>query len=103
MNPLHHDEKFCRDLGLPMPLAPGMLVAGILAGWLVGFVEPASIRRYRVRFESSVWPGDWLTCAAAVAAGPGRMTPGDEPIDLELTCHRRTDELAVRAWVTVAR
>ncbi|GAA1868701.1 dihydroxy-acid dehydratase [Pseudonocardia ailaonensis] len=101
MNPLHHDEEFCRARDLPMPMGPGMLGAGVLAGWLVGVVPPASVRRYRVRFEGPVWPGDSLTCVATAIREYDE--DGRGMLDLELVCRRQTGDTAIRGWATCVR
>jgi acyl dehydratase len=98
MNPLHHDEEFCRRAGLPMPIAPGMLAAGVLASWVVSFLPPEDIRRYRVRFEERVWPGDFLTCSGSVVREYEEA--GERRVDLEMTCCRQTGGVAVRGWAT---
>jgi acyl dehydratase len=91
-HPLHHDERFCRDAGVPSPFAMGMYSAGLMGGWVSDLVGPESIRRFRVRFEQQVWPGDELVVT-------GTREDGSDTI--EVVC-RRADGVAVtRAWVTV--
>ena len=63
-NPIHHDELFARDAGLPAPLSLGMLQAGMLATWATDWLGTENIRRFRVRFADRVFPGDTVTCSA---------------------------------------
>ena len=96
MNPLHHDEEFCREAGYPSPFATGMMQAGMLGAWLARTYPPDGVRRFRVRFEDQVWPGDVLTC-------DGRETRRDDStVELEITCTRQTGRVAARAFVTLA-
>ena len=59
-NPLHHDEGFAREAGLPSVIAHGMLSAGLLGSFLSAWVGNRLVRRFRVRFIAPVWPGDTL-------------------------------------------
>jgi acyl dehydratase len=70
-NPLHHDHEFATTAGLPDVMAHGMLSAGLLASALTRWYGPGSVRRYAVRFQSPVWPGDTLVahCTAIEAVG----------------------------------
>jgi acyl dehydratase len=98
MNPLHHDEEFCRAAGIPMPFAPGMFGAGLLASWAVRYFPAKNIRRFRVRFEERVWPGDTLKCWGAIARE--HEDEGEKRVDIEMTCCRQTGSVAVRGWAT---
>jgi acyl dehydratase len=60
-NPLHHDHEFATKAGLADVMAHGMLSAGMLASALTTWFGPGSVKRYKVRFRSPVWPGDVLT------------------------------------------
>jgi acyl dehydratase len=60
-HPLHHDETYARNAGLPSVFAMGLLHAGILGDHLARWVGPDNIRRFAVRFTGQVWPGDELT------------------------------------------
>ena len=77
-NPIHHDEGFAREAGLPSVMAHGMLSAGLLASFVTRWFGPGSVRRYRVRFRDRVWPRDVLDAKGTVvqefitAAGENR-------------------------------
>jgi acyl dehydratase len=100
-NPIHHDEEFARDAGLPAPLSLGMLQAGLLATWATDWLGAENIRRLRVRFADRVFPGDTLTCS-------GRLTSsvvdegGQTRWEIELECVTQTGTVAVRGWASFA-
>jgi acyl dehydratase len=92
-HPLHHDEEFCRAAGFPSPFAMGMYSAGLIGSWAADRVGPETIRRFRVRFEQQVWPGDELVVS-------GSREPGSNTF--EITCARADGMVVTRAWVIVA-
>ena len=65
-HPLHHDEVYAREAGLPGVFGMGMLHAGILGNHLARWVGPDNIRRFSIRFTGQVWPGDLLTITGRV-------------------------------------
>ena len=65
-HPLHHDEAFAREAGLPGVFGMGMLHAGILGDHLARWVGPDNLRRFSIRFTGQVWPGDVLTLTGRV-------------------------------------
>jgi acyl dehydratase len=65
-HPLHYDNEFALEAGFPSLFSIGMLQAGLLATTLTDWLGPREIRRYAVRFCGLVWPGDALTCVAAI-------------------------------------
>jgi acyl dehydratase len=100
-NPIHHDEGFARESGLPAPLSVGMLQAGILATWATDWLGAEAIRRFRVRFAERVFPGDTLTCSGDVVR---EYRAGDEDlVDIELSCTTQSGVVAVRGWATFLR
>ena len=92
-NPIHTDEGYARSTGAPTVFAMGMLPAGYVAhavsDWFGG---PQSLRRFKVRFTTRVWPGDEISCTGRVTAIEGglvkvtfqasRRGKGPEGIDL---------------------
>jgi len=64
-NPVHHDETYARAHGFPSVFAMGMLVAGILADFVVCNAGIAYVRELQMRFRSPIWPGDRLRLAAS--------------------------------------
>nr|BFE60710.1 dihydroxy-acid dehydratase [Dactylosporangium thailandense] len=95
-NPIHHDETFARESGLPAPLALGMLQAGFLATWATDAFGAENVRAFRVRFAARVFPGDTVTCDGTVTA----RRPGE--LDVEMTCTKQDGTVAVYGWATFA-
>ncbi|MEV4140833.1 MaoC family dehydratase N-terminal domain-containing protein [Dactylosporangium sp. NPDC049742] len=62
-NPIHHDPGFARAAGYPGPFAVGMLAAGVAANRIAELAGTAAVRRLRIRFQSTAWPGDVLSYA----------------------------------------
>ena len=99
-NPIHHDEEFARAAGNPTVFGHGMLTAGFVARCITDFVGPEALRRYKVRFQSRVWPGDTITCR-------GRVTrkyeaDGERRIDGDVVATTQRDETAVVGSFTAA-
>lgn len=68
-NPIHVDEGYARSTGAPTVFAMGMLPAGYVAGAVAEwFGGPHTLRRFKVRFTSRVWPGDEILCTGTVTA-----------------------------------
>src|SRR5258706_13180318 len=67
--PIHVNEEFARMVGLPGPIAHGMLDMGILAEavarWAGGYDRVASVA---CRFSKPLLPGDTITCTGRVVA-----------------------------------
>lgn len=100
LNPIHHDEQFARDAGLPSPVSTGMLQAGYLATYATDWLGATNVRTFSVRFRSPVWPGDVLTCSGRVT---GESTVGNEKrVDVELECVRQDATVAVTAVASFA-
>jgi len=95
-HPLHHDEVYAREAGLPGVFGMGLLHAGILGTHLARWVGPDNIRRFAVRFTGQVWPGDALTLTGTVE----RVEAGLAHISLAVT--RQTGDAAITA-TAVAR
>ncbi|MER7008693.1 MaoC/PaaZ C-terminal domain-containing protein [Dactylosporangium sp. NPDC000555] len=100
-NPIHHDEGFAREAGLPAPLSLGMLQAGLLATWATDRFGAENVRAFRVRFAARVFPGDTVTCDGEVTA---RRTgaDGEALLDIEMTCTKQDGTVAVYGWATFA-
>lgn len=84
-NPLHHDEGFAREAGLPSVMAHGMLSAGLLGSFLSAWVGDRFVRRFRVRFVAPVWPGDTLRADGSIAG----KTPDAAGFELTLRLRRQ--------------
>lgn len=68
-NPIHLDDEFARQVGLPGIIAHGMLQMGLLATW-VGDLAGGhrKLRRLGVRFAGMLLPGDTLKLGGKVSS-----------------------------------
>jgi len=98
-HPLHHDEVYAREAGLPGVFGMGLLHAGILGNLLARWVGPDNVRRFAIRFTGQVWPGDVLTITGRVE----RIEVTDEGslAHLVLAVTRQTGDHAITATATV--
>lgn len=99
-NPIHHDEHFARAAGNPTVFGHGMLTAGFVARCITDALGAGSLRRFKVRFATRVWPGDTITCAGCVTR---RYDEGGEArVDGEVTATTQRGETAVTGTFTAA-
>ena len=77
-----------------------MFTAGVLSRLPADWFGPESVKRYAVRFASRIWPGDTLTCKAAVARvyDEGGVTH----VDLGLSVENQNGETLIQAEATRA-
>ncbi|MDP6932485.1 MAG: MaoC/PaaZ C-terminal domain-containing protein, partial [Myxococcota bacterium] len=61
MNPVHHDEVFARNAGLPGPLAVGMFAAGAMNSYGTRWLGADNVRRTRMRWKAPAFEGYELT------------------------------------------
>ena len=92
LNPIHHDEEFARNAGLPSVFGMGMLHAGMLGNRLARWVGPRNIEELTVRFTGQVWPGDVLSFQGEVEA------IADSVATIALRVANQRDETVLRAW-----
>jgi acyl dehydratase len=103
-NPIHFDEPFASDAGLPSVLGTGMLPAGILGACLAGWLGPENVRSLAIRFTGRYWPGDELTFRGAAVsvepldAGEGR---GVAVVEAEVVSQKGEKILTARALAEV--
>jgi acyl dehydratase len=73
-NPIHLDDDFAREVGLPGVIAHGMLQMGLMANLAVEAAggDPRRVRRLSCRFAAVVRPGDRVSFSGEVDAA-GRM------------------------------
>jgi acyl dehydratase len=88
-NPIHHDETFATKAGFPTVFSIGMYQAALLATFATDWLGADAIRRFTVRFQEQVWPGDELTCSGVVTK------VDDDRIEVDLTCTRQTGGVAI--------
>jgi acyl dehydratase len=98
MNPVHHDELFAQNAGFKAPLGIGMYHASVLSNWATDWLGPDNVRKVKLRWKQSVWPGDTLTCSGKIARKYEEN--GENKVDLELFCINQKEEVTVQAWAT---
>jgi acyl dehydratase len=97
-HPLHHDETFARDHGLPSVFGMGMLHGGMLGLQLARWVGPENVRSFSIRFTGQVWPGDELVFSGRVERV--EAIDGVRLAHLTLAVTRQTGDDAIRATAT---
>src|SRR6266567_9400202 len=65
-NPLHTDPKVGETLGFGGIIAHGMLIMGFVGQMLSGYVGPAALRTFGVRFKGMTHLDDVITCTGAI-------------------------------------
>jgi len=99
-NPMHHDDTVATSIGNPSVFGHGMLTAGLMARVLKEWFGPAALRRLQVRFSKQVWPGETLTCTAAVT---GLREEGDVGlVDVECQVVNQEGEAKLTGTATAA-
>ncbi|GIG25476.1 MaoC family dehydratase [Cellulomonas denverensis] len=88
-NPIHWNERFATEVGLPGVIAHGMWTMGaassVVADWLG---DPGAIVDYQTRFARTVPVPDPGAAEVEVVAAVGALDPesGTARIDLTVTC-----------------
>lgn len=93
-HPLHHDEVFAREAGMPSVFAMGLFHAGVLGVHLARWVGPDHLRTFAIRFTGQVWPGDLLTLTGHVEGVEHGLA------HLTLTVSRQTGDVVIKATAT---
>lgn len=99
-HPLHHDELYAREAGLPSVFGMGMLHGGMLGLHLARWVGPENIRAFAIRFTGQVWPGDELSLTGRVERV--EAVDGVRFAHLTLAVTRQTGDEAIRATAIAA-
>jgi peroxisomal enoyl-CoA hydratase 2 len=99
-NPMHHDDTIAASVGNPSVFGHGMLTAGLMARVLTDWFGPTALRRFQVRFSKQVWPGETLTCTAAVTGL--REEGGDGLVDVECQVANQDGEVKLTGTATAA-
>jgi peroxisomal enoyl-CoA hydratase 2 len=97
-NPMHHDDTVATSVGNPSVFGHGMLTAGLMARVLTDWFGPTALRRFQVRFSKQVWPGETLTCTAAVTGL--REEGGDGLVDVECQVANQDGEVKLTGTAT---
>jgi acyl dehydratase len=97
-NPIHHDDEFAREAGLPSVFGMGFFHAGLLARQVADWLGLANVRSYEVRFAGQVWPGDVLKFEGAVERA--YELDGERLIECTFQVLRDVDEVVATATAT---
>jgi len=97
-NPIHHDQTFAEQAGLPTVFSHGMLNAGLLGKCVTDYVGRENLRRFKVRFATRVWPGDTITCRGTVTRK--YTADGKHYIEGELAAVNQKGETAIQGTFT---
>ena len=93
-NPVHVDEMYARNLGMPSVYAPGMLIMGFLSQLLSEWGRGAQLHKYGVRFIKMVWPGDTVVCKGRVTDRWGQ--DGRYFAEVDLWAENQKGELIIK-------
>jgi acyl dehydratase len=88
LNPIHWDESFATEVGLPGVIAHGMLTMGSVVGVVVDWVgDPGAVVKYGTRFTKPVPVPPRGAATVEVSAAVGALDPeaGTARIDLTVT------------------
>lgn len=99
-NPIHHDEMYAQNAGLPSLFAMGMLCGGYCARLLTDWFGDGALRRFRLRFRSRFWPGDMVTITSRIT---GKNEDGEEArVDCEYSAVNQHGEALIIGDVAAA-
>jgi len=98
-NPVHVDETYAKSVGMPSVYAPGMLVMGMLGQLVSDWARGGQLRRYSVRFNKVVFPGDTVVCKGRVTDRHGEN--GRYFADLDLWAENQRGELVMKGLAQI--
>ena len=85
-NPIHYNDRFAREVGLPGVIAHGMLTMGLAASALTDWLtDPADVLSYGVRFTRPVPVPDPGSVEVSVVATVRSVDDGVALVDLAVT------------------
>ncbi|WP_066582311.1 MaoC family dehydratase [Cellulomonas timonensis] len=88
-NPIHWNDRFATEVGLPGVIAHGMWTMGAAVGVVADWAgDPAAVVDYQVRFTRPVPVPDPGAATVEVTATVGALDPeaGAARVDLTVTC-----------------
>lgn len=94
-NPIHHNEKFAQEAGLPSVFGMGMLTAGMLSRIPAEWFGADSVKSYGVRFKTRLWPGDSVVFKGVVTKV--YEEDGVKHVDLTLSAVNQKGEVLIDA------
>ena len=100
-NPLHFDTVWAAKNGYPAVFGLGMHQASVLASYAAHWLDPAAVRKLRIRFPNVYWPGEEMIYDMKVTCKYIDPNTGHRMADLELLCTRPPADPLVKAWMTL--
>lgn len=102
-NPIHWNERFAVEVGLPGVIAHGMWTMGSVVNLVSDWVQdPGKIRSYTVRFTRPIPVPDPGTVEVDVVAKIGALDPEARTARIDLTATFDGDRVLGKAQVVVA-
>jgi len=98
-NPMHHDEVFAKNAGMPSVFAHGMLSMGFAGQLVVDWCGNEALKRLGVRFAAITWPGDVIMCKGKVVKK--YQEQGKNLVDCEIYCENQNGQKTVTGSATV--
>lgn len=98
-NPMHHDEIFAKNAGMPSVFAHGMLSMGFLGQLITDWAGNDSLKKLGVRFAAITWPGDVIICKGRVVKK--HQQEGRNLVDCELYAENQKGQKTVTGNATV--
>ncbi len=101
-NPIHWNERFAREVGLPGVIAHGMFTMGAAVGVVVDWLgDPGRVLDYGVRFTRPVEVPDPGTASVTVTATVGAVDADAGTARVDLTVEAAGVKVLGRAQVLV--
>tara|TARA_B100000315_G_C14281178_1_gene453110 strand:- start:214 stop:648 length:435 start_codon:yes stop_codon:yes gene_type:complete len=98
-NPMHHDEVFAKNAGMPSVFAHGMLSMGFVGQLVTDWAGNDALKRLGVRFAAITWPGDVITCKGTVVKK--YQKEGKSLVDCEFYTENQKGQKTVTGSATV--
>jgi acyl dehydratase len=101
-NPIHWDESFATEVGLPGVIAHGMLTMGSVVGVVVDWAgDPGAVVEYQTRFTRPVPVPVRGTAVVEVAATIGAIDADAGTVRVDLTVTHESAKVLGRAQAVV--
>ncbi|PFG40387.1 acyl dehydratase [Georgenia soli] len=85
-NPIHYNDRFAHEVGLPGVIAHGMLTMGLAGSAVADWAgDPGAVVEYGVRFTRPVEVPDPGTAEVEVAGKVGAVDLGEGSVRVDLT------------------
>lgn len=88
-NPIHYDDAFAQQAGLPSVIAHGPLTYTLALDALVAEVGLAALSGFSCRFKAPVFPGNTLTVSCAEDGAVTALADGNEVLTGTVTAREK--------------